>query len=174
MTGPTPDARIRAYQAADRNACLALFDGNTPRFFTPEERADFARFLERDAAGWSFQVIEQHDRIVACGGYAVGEDGTTAHLCWGMVDRDRHRRGLGRMLTQARLRAAAAHPGLTQVHLDTSQHSHPFYASLGFETCRVQPDGYGPGLDRYDMTLTLADGLPGEISAHGPRFEDAT
>ncbi|MEK9212812.1 GNAT family N-acetyltransferase [Sphingomonas sp. 2378] len=118
---------IRAYRAADRDACLALFDGNTPGFFAPSERADFVRFLERHAAEWAFQVI--------------------------------HRQGLGRLLTQARLHTAAEMPGVAQVHLDTSQHSEGFYARLGFQTERVTVDGYGPGLDRYDMVRTVQSAM---------------
>ena len=150
---------IRAYRAADRDACLALFDGNTPGFFAPSERADFVRFLERHAAEWAFQVIERDGHIVACGGFAVGADASTAHLCWGMVENGLHRQGLGRRLTQARLHAAAEMPGVAQVHLDTSQHSEGFYARLGFQTERVTVDGYGPGLDRYDMVRTVQSAM---------------
>jgi hypothetical protein len=40
------------------------------------------------------------------------------------------------------------------VQLGTSQHSKEFFARFGFQTTRVTPDGYAPGLDRYDMTLS--------------------
>jgi len=45
------------------------------------------------------------------------------------------------------------HPQIKAVQLDTSQHSEGFLARFGFQTTRVTPDGYGPGLDRCDMTL---------------------
>lgn len=41
----------------------------------------------------------------------------------------------------------------TEVALDTSQHTRPFYERLGFRTVRVTPDAYAPGLHRYDMRL---------------------
>jgi ribosomal protein S18 acetylase RimI-like enzyme len=145
---------IRGYIPADRAACLRLFDGNVPRFFTVAERPDFIRFLERrPAADESYLVVERDGRVVACGGYAIAADGCTAGLCWGMVARDLHGQGLGRSLTEARLRAARAVPGVTQVTLDTSQHSQGFYAGLGFAVRAVRRDGYGPGLDRWDMLL---------------------
>lgn len=150
-----PDDMIRGYTASDRAACLALFDGNTPRFFATSERAEFERFLDRHAAEWAFRVIDRDRQVVACGGFAVGTDGRTAHLCWGMVAHGLHRQGLGRRLAEARLAAASAHPGICDVHLDTSQHSYRFYARLGFRTERVTPDGYGPGLDRYDMVRPI-------------------
>jgi hypothetical protein len=37
---------VRDYNARDRAACLALFDGNTPDFFAPEERDEYGRFLD--------------------------------------------------------------------------------------------------------------------------------
>ncbi len=147
------DTRVRAYDAADRAACLALFDGNTPTFFAAGERSDFAGFLDAHAASWAFQVVERSGGIVACGGHRVAADGETAGFCWGMVDRAQHRTGLGRILTQARLDAARATPGVRQVRLDTSQHTQGFYARFGFVVERVVPDGYSPGLDRVDMLL---------------------
>lgn len=145
---------MRAYRPADRAQCLALFDCNVPRFFAASERPDFERFLDRHDGG-SYQVLEREGFVVGCGGFAVEEDGKTASLCWGMVDRTLHGTGLGRILTEARLLAAAAMPGVVQVRLDTSQHTQGFYARFGFETVSVSRDGYGPGLDRWDMMLRL-------------------
>ncbi|MBP2299879.1 GNAT family N-acetyltransferase [Azospirillum picis] len=146
---------VRPYAEPDRNGCLAVFDGNMPRFFSAAERPDFARFLARHALDWSYLVLERGGRIAACGGIVLENDGTTAGLCWGMVDRALHGTGLGTTLTEARLRSAAAIPGVTRVKLDTSQHTHGFYRRFGFRTVAVAEDGYGPGLDRYDMLLHL-------------------
>ncbi|WP_375244268.1 GNAT family N-acetyltransferase [Sphingomonas parapaucimobilis] len=131
---------IRAYRAEDRNACLALFDGNSAPYFAPSERADFAHFLDHEAMKWEFQVAER--------------DGRTAHFCWGMVDRTLYRQGIGTALVRARL-DKATHAGVCEVLLDTSQHSGAFYERLGFRERSVTADGYGPGLDRCDMVLTL-------------------
>jgi predicted GNAT family N-acyltransferase len=146
---------VRNYGPTDEPECLALFDGNTPKFFAPSERQQFIRFLQKDALDWSYQVLERNDRIVACGGFAVQKDGTTANLCWGMVDRELHRTGLGSALLHARLAAAAATPGVTQITLDTSQHTQGFYARFGFKLVNITLDAYGPGLDRWDMLLPL-------------------
>lgn len=151
-----PDRAIpspRPYEPQDRDACLALFDGNVPRFFALSERADFARFLERLRSDGTYLVLEREGRVVACGGLGVSADGAMGELCWGMVDRTCHGQGLGRALTEARLRVAATKPGLRRIRLDTSQHTQGFYARFGFRTLSVTPDGYGPGLDRWDMIL---------------------
>ncbi len=37
---------IEPYTPNDHAACLRIFDSNTPRFFTREERSAFAAFLD--------------------------------------------------------------------------------------------------------------------------------
>lgn len=157
MSAPiaTQDDIVRTYGAADRRACLALFDGNVPRFFSVAERQDFMSFLDEEVAACSYQVIERSNRVIACGGYTVDMQSETACLCWGMVARELHGTGVGSVLTAVRLRAARSTPGVTQVRIDTSQHTQGFYRRFGFTADKIVPDGYGPGLDRWDMLLRL-------------------
>lgn len=156
-TSDRHDVMARAYAPSDEGACLGLFDGNVPAFFSLSERRDFERFLARQATEWQYLVLERAGRIVGCGGLAIEKDGLTASLCWGMIDRDLHRTGLGRILAEARLRLAAITPGIVRVRLDTSQHTQGFYALFGFEVLNITQDGYGSGLDRWDMLLRLDD-----------------
>jgi len=143
----------RPYDTADREACLALFDSNTPRFFDPSERADFERFL--DEMRWPYQVIARDGRVVACGGHAMEADGKTVAMCWGMVEQGLHGQGLGRRLTEARLAAARAEPGATGARLNTGTLTTGFYERFGFVVERVVKDGYAPGSDQHDMTLSF-------------------
>jgi len=78
-----------------------------------------------------------------------------ARLAWGMVHRSRHGQGLGTVLLQERLRRIADEGVARHVVLDTSQLSRTFFVRFGFVTTSTVPDGYGPGLDRYDMRLAL-------------------
>jgi len=73
-----------------------------------------------------------------------------------MVDRHLHRQGLGTRLVQARLALARDNPLVDDVVLDTSQHTHGFCETFGFKMIKVTPDGYAPGLDRWDMALRIA------------------
>lgn len=150
---------VRPYHPDDEAACLALFGGNTPQFFAEAERPDYAAFLVA-LAGPSpadpYLVIEEAGQVVACGGVYVRPGGQEAGLTWGMVERPRHRQGYGRALWEARLAWLRRHaPEVRTVVLDTTQHSAPFFARLGFVTVRLQPDFYGLGLDRHDMRLSL-------------------
>ncbi|MCW0371770.1 hypothetical protein NB710_002707 [Xanthomonas sacchari] len=146
---------IRRYVIQDHAACLALFDSNVPQFFDRSERAGFDRFLQHDTGAWHYLVIARAGAVVACGGHALRADGRVASFGWGMVDRRLHRQGLGRALTEARIDACRRSAGVTRIELDTSQHTQAFYARFGFGVERVMTDGYGPGLDRWDMALNL-------------------
>jgi len=146
--------RARAYTPKDRGPCLALFDSNVPRYFLPHERGEFESFLE-DLPG-PYVVLVLGDEIVACGGYAWSAGGRRVDLCWGMVRRRDHGRGLGRHLTLARLDSALRHPEVEEVGLSTSQRTAGFYERLGFRVVAVESDGYGPGLDRCEMRLRRA------------------
>ena len=148
---------VRPYRPDDEAACLALFDGNMPQFFAEAEREEFADFLA--TLGNPYFVIEEGGQVVACGGVYLRPGGQEAGLAWGMVERSRHRQGYGRALWEARLDWLRRHaPGVRAVVLDTTQHSAPFFARLGFGTVGVQPDFYAPGLDRHDMRLPLPAG----------------
>lgn len=147
---------LRPYAPRDRAACLAIFDGNMPRFFAPEERADFVAFLEAlPRADWPYLVLERDGAVIGCGGLILDAPARRAGLSWGMVDVRLHGTGLGRRLTEARLALVRGMPGIAAVTMETSQHTQGFYARLGFAVQAVTPDGFGPGLDRWDMVLRL-------------------
>ena len=152
MTSPS----IRPYDLSDKSACLAIFDSNCPEFLDPSERSDYEEFLEKHAAAKGYLVIEHSGEIVASGGIAFYPDDDTGWFCWGLVTRDRHRQGLGRLLTSARIELAQKTDGVTRLELDTSQKTKAFYESFGFVTKLVTKNGYGSGLDRYDMELSLS------------------
>lgn len=147
---------IRAYVAADREACLAVFDTNVPRYFATHERVEFADFLD-DLPG-PYLVLVEDGAVVACGGWATGETETsTAGLCWGMVVRDRHRAGLGQRLLQARLDDIRGNVGIERVVLETSQHSEGFFSRSGFIVSARHPDGFARGIDRIEMFLRIGE-----------------
>lgn len=100
-------------------------------------------------------MLETGDEIIACGGLQVLETTKSAFLSWGIVAQPYHGRGVGRILTEARLSLARQTAGITTVTLNTSQHTRGFYEKFGFVPVKITPDSYGPGLDRWDMLLEL-------------------
>ena len=143
---------FRRYAVSDKEACLALFDSNVPEFFDPAERADFGTFL--DDPGGEYFIVQQDGAVIGCGGFAR-EDRGQARFTWGMVDRSRHRTGLGRLLAEHRLQAIEETGDFTEVELFTTQLVAPFFARLGFAIERVEKDGFAPGLDKVQMIRKL-------------------
>ena len=144
---------VRPYQPADRSACLDVFDSNQPDYFAAHERPAFENFLA--TATTPYFVMEHEGTIVGCGGYAV--DGRSGRLCWGMIRRNLHRHGFGRFLLLYRMRQMTRHEAeIEMVELDTTPRSAPFFLSQGFRILSTVADGYGPGLDRVEMSKRLA------------------
>ncbi|WP_309570680.1 GNAT family N-acetyltransferase [Deinococcus sp.] len=151
---------LRPYRPEDRAACLALFESNMPQSFLPHERAEFIGWLDGLESGGTaehveYSVIEDGGRVVACGGiWWDSERERRAGFAWGMVARDLQSRGYGTLLVHARLERLRE-LGVPEVHLDTTQHTAPYYARFGFRELTRTLDSYGPGLDRVDMVARL-------------------
>lgn len=142
---------VRPWRPDDRARCLALFDGNVPDYFAVKERADFIAFLD-DLRGPYLLIEDAAGDIVASGGFQADDrDESTVALCWGMVDRRRHRAGLGRQLLQARLDLIAASSLFKTVIIETTPFSRGFFERAGFVCTHVVSDGFAPGYDRVDM-----------------------
>lgn len=147
----------RPYRHEDFDACLSIFDGNVPGFFSMDERAEFATFLaEVDPETSPYIVLVLDGFVVACGGLSLDPNKGAASLSWGMVDRAYHGRGLGTRLTEERMKLARSSAQIAELVLATSQHAVGFYRRHGFAVVKVTPDGFAPGMDRYDMRLRIA------------------
>lgn len=145
---------IRLYEAADFEGCLRCFRSNMPQFFLPEEEPPFAEFIREkvpaDPENIPYYVLLLRGEIIGCGGLGRNENGTVA-FTWGMIHRDFHKQGFGELLLQYRLeQSAILFPGLP-LRLDTTQHSVGFFEKYGFKTTKYTPNGYAPGMHRYDM-----------------------
>jgi ribosomal protein S18 acetylase RimI-like enzyme len=151
-----PRITQRPYDPKDQAACLAIFDANTPRCFATTERSDFADHLETCGdPDTPYMVLIENGVLIACGGLSRPPGSPIATLSWGMVHPARHGQGLGQRLLDTRLALARSLPGLHSLSLSTSHHSSGFYRRAGFIVTGITKDGFAPGLDRWDMTLTL-------------------
>jgi ribosomal protein S18 acetylase RimI-like enzyme len=144
---------ILPYKQEHWNACLQVFDSNTPRFFAPAERDSFQAFLQQPNC--SYLVMEHEGAIVGCGGYSVDAEHGSAKLVWGMVRADFHGLGLGRFLLMARLREIGKTGDVSMVSVETSSAAATFFEKQGFKLVRTTTDGIGPGLDRVEMVKRL-------------------
>jgi GNAT superfamily N-acetyltransferase len=155
---------LRPWIPDDLEGCLAVARSNTPAFVLPHEVAAYGDWLRRACGAdadpgdaCAYFVVDDAvagQGLAACGGIAFAEGAPVATLCWGLVRRDLHRRGLGTRLLVARLALARAR-GVEVVALDTTPASLGFFLRHGFVEIARTPDGYGPGLDRVDVELRL-------------------
>jgi GNAT superfamily N-acetyltransferase len=141
-----------AYSDKNFGACMGLFDANCPKYFAPNERADYAAFL--GAVGPRYTVVEGEERILAAFGVLGGALGR-AHLNWILVAPEAHGGGIGRaMMAEAARRAKAMNARV--VDIGASQFSAPFFARFGaVEVARTQ-HGWGPDMHKIDMEWVLA------------------
>lgn len=155
---------LRPYQPTDKDACMAVFHSNRPKFFTTEEIQEFSQFLDKALCPYFVQESEDK-QIVGCGGYFFNEERSRGGLAWGMVHQDYHGQGLGKLLTLFRLVKLTEEIPTGELRIDTSHHTEAFYAKFGFVTEKVTPDGYGIGLHRHDMTVQLDETIITTIRA---------
>lgn len=152
------------YSVALQQTCIQLFVSNMPDFFAPSELADYGDFLDKLVQGGDrsegalyYYVGMVNDSPCACGGIGVSPDGLNARMVWGMVRRDRHRKGIGREFLGFRIKRIRELFPYASISLDTTQHSFGFFEKHGFEVTKVTPDYYAPAMDRYDMSLRSDD-----------------
>jgi len=147
MRGPGPG--FRAFASADIPACLALFDGNCPAYFAPNERADYRAFL--DAAPEGYEVCMLDGAIVGAYGVHATGDGNAA-LHWILLAPAAQGHGLGAAI-MARAMRMLDERGHDTLHISASHRSAPFFARFGaVEDARIA-DGWGPGMHRVEMRI---------------------
>ncbi|HVR53850.1 MAG TPA: GNAT family N-acetyltransferase [Pseudorhodoferax sp.] len=149
----TPGVEIRPYLAADRQACLQIFRSNLPRYFDASELPEFEEFLARSTQ--DYFVAQRGAAVLACGG-CYARDGV-GYLSWGMVARAHHHATIGTALLVWRVDRLFSQPDISEIRIDTSQHTAGFFARHGFRTTRQLAHGFGTGIDQVSMSLLRAD-----------------
>ena len=159
-----PRLLLRPYADADRPAVLAVFDANTPGFFSPDERGWLEDSLD-DLDGPAF-LVELDGEPVAFGGYEVWAYYDKALLTWGMAHPRVQGTGVGRWLLLARMAMIAREtPATAWVTVDTSPRVAPFFLRHGFETASVWPRGYRAGGTMHVLRLDLSSTRPEALDA---------
>ena len=151
---------IRKYRPSDRPSCLQIFNSNRPVFFAPHELEEFKEWLDgqdplkTSSSGWQreyYFVVEEEQKIIACGGFYLPEKELAATMVWGMVENSLHKKGVGKKLLAYRIRQIRLLKPDAIILLDTTQYSYQFFEKFGFIVTKVSKDYYDKGLDRYDM-----------------------
>ncbi|MDP1727271.1 MAG: GNAT family N-acetyltransferase [Bacteroidota bacterium] len=157
---------IRNYNSADKQKCIEVFQSNCPKYFDKDELKLFINWLdhqqdksvtyksptytnsEKDA----YFVIEIPEiGVMGCGGFYIVKELNEARLAWGMIHADFHRQGYGKALYDYRKAMLDKNWPDHVITLGTSQHTYLFYEKMGMKVTATFKEGYGAGLDRYDM-----------------------
>ncbi|MBX2844901.1 MAG: GNAT family N-acetyltransferase [Saprospiraceae bacterium] len=147
------------YQTKHLEACLAIYDSNTPKYFSVQEREEFFEWLHEKVGGDNpYWVLEVDGEILGCGGIYTSKTHHTTSIygeevgfAWGMVHNDLHKKGFGKSLFLYRLEYLKYHFPNTPIILRTTQNTYTFFAKYGFETLYYTPNGFDDGLDKYEM-----------------------
>jgi GNAT superfamily N-acetyltransferase len=142
---------FRPYSSEKKEACLDLFDANCPEFFASNERADYLRFLDTGPGGYELCLID--DEVAGAFGLIVN-GASRRRLNWIMLDPQFQGLGAGRAIME-RVAALATSEGIQVVDIAASHKSAPFFARFGAVTMTVTHDGWGSGMHRVDMELSL-------------------
>jgi len=158
--------RFEPYRRRHRQACLAIFDENCPRFFAPNEREDYAGFLDREHPDYRIGMVEGH--IVGAFGLCPGQCDGEAHLNWILLSPSVQGRGLGRAIMAEVARHAQARR-VSRILIAASHLSASFFARFGARELRRTDHGWGPDMHRIDMVWELDLPFVDTAPPHGTR-----
>ncbi|QLE85301.1 GNAT family N-acetyltransferase [Shewanella sp. Scap07] len=147
----TVDIRFRYYQNKDREDCLKVFDANCPEFFAPNERPDYADFL--DASPETYEVCVLDGDIIGAFGLS-GNDPLYKSINWIMISPKAQGLGLGSKFMERAINLANEQ-GLSYIKIAASHLSAPFFAKYGALSINEIKDGWGANMHRIDMELHL-------------------
>ena len=143
---------IRPYAVGDKQECLDIFDSSVPDFFDVSERDLLSEFL--DNPDGPYFVIEKGGMVIGSGGFRE-EDRGKARFTWGMVHRDHHGEGLGRLMAMHRINEIERSGAFTEAELSTTPRVAPFFEKFGFKQIGFVKDGFAPGMDQVQMRKSL-------------------
>ena len=143
--------RIEPYHQKYFESCMEIIQSNTPKYILPFEHLTFTDYLLRKNK--TYFVFFKENVLVACGGYGLNKTKTKAGLSWGLVHRRYHKQGYGSHSIKYRLHHIKSIYQDIEIHLGTSQHTYLFFEKFGFIIKQITKNGYGEGLDKYDMIL---------------------
>ena len=158
---------LRKYKPEDKEKCVEIFQSNHPKFFDKSELRLFINWLDHQVGNGStyqsptytnsekdaYFVVEHPEiGIIGCGGFYIVKDKNEARLAWGMIHSNFHKQGYGKALYNYRKEIISKEWPSHILVLGTSQHTYSFYERMGMTVTKKIKAGYGPDLDKYDMT----------------------
>ena len=144
---------IRPYTEIDQNRILAIFQLNTPEFFSREEESDLIQYLKSETE--DYFVIEDEGQVIGCGGINYENDFTMGVISWDIIHPEYQGKGVGVQLLKHRLDLLKSNTSIQKIIVRTSQIVFRFYEKAGFELKEVKTDYWAKGFDLYHMEIEL-------------------
>ena len=145
---------FRSYCPSDLNGCLALFDQNCPEFFAVNERLEYETYLASCPS--DYMVGQSDTSLVAAFGLTLesGSDPRRCRVNWIMVSPSVHGSGVGSKM-MGHVVAIGKEKKVSIIDIAASHLSSPFFAKFGAKVVNTTKDGWGAGMHRIDMALSL-------------------
>lgn len=140
------------YQASHFDNCLALFDANCPDFFAPNERADYAEFLEKAPDGYFVSTV--NNEIAGAFGLIDENISRRRRLNWIMINPNQQGNGLGRAIMNYVIDQAKV-TNTSIIDIAASHLSAAFFERFGGQCVLYTEHGWGSDMHRLDMELKL-------------------
>ena len=147
----TTEVNFRSYQLQDKQACLKIFDENSPKFFAANEYSDYADFLDTNPIGYEVCILD--NSIVGAFGL-IGVTSVYKSINWIMISPNSHGLGVGSLFMKRAISLANDHK-LNHIKIAASHLSAPFFAKYGAISIGEIENGWGPNMHRVDMELHL-------------------
>lgn len=144
--------KFLSYNDAYYDNCLKLFNGNCPQYFAENERADYIAFLNSKPAGYCVGI--SGGNIVSAFGISVTPGTSRARLSWILVSPNFIGKGMG-LNMMGRAKETALLEGASFIDIAASQLSAPFFKKFGAKEVNTIKNGWGPGMHRIDMQISL-------------------
>lgn len=142
---------IRKYSSEDKPQVIELLQRNTPEYFAPSEESDFVKYLDNEVE--DYFVFEENHRIIGAGGINYFLNENLARISWDMVDPKSQGKGIGKELTQYRIKLLKGNPNIDFIAVRTSQLVHKYYEKMGFELEKIVKDYWAKNYDLYQMKM---------------------
>lgn len=142
---------IRTYSKKDKLKVIELLRKNTPEYFDVSEENDFENYLENKVE--EYYVFEENSEIIGSGGVNYFTEEKIARISWDMIDPKYQGSGIGKKLTQFRIKHLNSNSKIEHIIVRTTQHVFKFYEKMGFELEKVEKDFWAKGFDLYQMKM---------------------
>ena len=145
------DITFQPYSVTHKDDCLSLFDANCPEFFAPNERDEYEGFLDANESG--YELCSANGRVVGAFGL-MGDDRERKSLNWILLEPQARGMGIGASIME-RVISSARDSELNAVEIAASHRSAAFFSTFGAIAKVTTEDGWGPGMHRVDMELSI-------------------